>query len=421
MAAVAKEVYGPDLRLLRDKVVAVAHDEDLQKLTKEQAMKLGKLAWALTPGDLKQVGEEGLAGLVAMKEDVATCPKDQTCSFAKDFPGSTKSFCLAQVEAMMRRAKELHGEVDTWDVDKFKQHVKILTGLSESDIAKIPQQGLAVVKEIKCFKPDVLACLAKRATTLIQEAKQLSGLSSEELWKELGQLASGVGADILESAPVSKVLAEFGQVEWTPQQLAVLVANIKAEYGDDVAAWSLEVKSKLGSIAAGLDLGEVRKLGAAVFANPNAAAAIDATLCQAKSLHFLTGEQLDALTKALGYSSDCAQESQFFTAEQASAATGKFAEFVAAKAAALAKKASTQSPNTTNKGSVAGTATATINPSNETAQGGANSTTDIAGATTVTTDIAGVTTVTAGRSSAQHVLASSICASLAVAVMSIVV
>jgi phage FluMu protein gp41 len=329
VAAVAKEVYAEDLKKVRAKITELAKDKDLANLTKEQAAKLKKLAMALTPDDLEQLSEQALEGLVeSMDEEAAAgggaaCPDEDKCSYLESVVGMTESYCLEQVEALLARAKEFDGDLETWGADKFKKYKALLRGMTAGDIASLKEQGLAAVKELQCLDTDRLKCLANRGKEIVKKAKGV-GTAAKETWEQLGSLAKGLGLEDFADAPVKELMAKLSEIEWSPEQAAVLVDKLKAEYGDDVAKWADDVKAKVGTMMAGFDKDDVKALGTKAFelGSASMSQAVQSTLCASKSLHFLTEGQMGALSKSLQKRVECDEESQFFTAGQLAAAQG---------------------------------------------------------------------------------------------------
>ena len=103
-------------------------------------------------------------------QDVGTCPKDEACTVigvGNTTTNTTTSYCAPQVRAMLDRAVDLHGQIDTWDADLFERFEPILTGMTEADITKLPMAALSVVRGIRCFHADQLKCLGDRAMDLL--------------------------------------------------------------------------------------------------------------------------------------------------------------------------------------------------------------------------------------------------------------
>ena len=347
-AAVAKGIAAEDAAKIRSKIISLMTDGKLSAMTAEQAQKLKKLAITLAPADLKELSGEAIAGLAADlaaeavqdQLDSVVCPDEvEECAFAEKAVGSTKQYCFSQTEAMLDRAKELGGDIANWDVDMLKKYKHLLTGMSASDIASLPDQALSVVTELKCFNNDQLKCLASRAVAIANKAKEVQAgsaefaamLEKEGTWKALGSLAKGLGADDLESAfNVTQLLdsaEEFARTEWSAQQASVLVGKLAEQHGADVKQWAGGLKGKLGTLVAGLDEEQLKGLGVEAFTgSAAAAAAVEGALCTSRSLHALVPAQLQALTKSLAKEISCEEEAQFFTDEQ------MLASFAAARA-----------------------------------------------------------------------------------------
>lgn len=166
-----------------------------------------------------------------------------------------------KLEALAGRAKEVYGEVKTWDQTTWRGMGELVKGLAAGDLGEADEPALQALARVAGWNEESTVALATRTANLIGDLKS----GDDEQWQLLAAYAAGVSEDKLKQAPrgVIRALAQRlpGDVELSVSQYTAL-ADRAVELLGTPEGWDKEAWRDIGEAARGLAVEDLRNIKA---------------------------------------------------------------------------------------------------------------------------------------------------------------